>query len=81
MGKQDGERIEHCQLCGASFRYGPGTYDGKFIPGYKITVCMSCFRSNADGWAPHHEVKLLALLEANEIQPPARNSRGLFPRE
>lgn len=37
---------EACELCGAVFQYGPGAYDGNYIPRYQITVCRECWNAS-----------------------------------
>jgi hypothetical protein len=46
-----------------------------------MCVCSGCFGSNWDGFAPHHDHKILAHLEANGIVPPPRNAKGFLPRD
>ena len=70
-----------CDLCDSPFQYGPHQYDGKFIPKYKITVCMNCYSNNWDGWAPHYEEKLIENLKKNQLPIPERNVNGWLPRD
>lgn len=70
-----------CVLCEKQFQFGPHRYDGKHIPRYQITVCMSCWNGNWDGWAPHLEGRLIARLQNNGTAIPERNSNGWLPRE
>lgn len=70
-----------CSLCGRQFQFGPHRYDGKHIPRYQITVCMSCWDGNWDGWAPHLEERLIAHLQQKGIPIPERNAKGWLPRE
>jgi hypothetical protein len=73
--------IQHCQLCGAAFRFGPSIYDGKHIARYNLTVCRGCFQGNWDGWGPMVEDAFLKHLDQEGITPPARNVGGWFPRD
>lgn len=70
-----------CSLCGNHFQFGPHRYDGKHISRYQITVCMSCWNGNWDGWAPHLEERLIAHLQQKGIPIPERNAKGWLPRE
>lgn len=70
-----------CDICGQQFQFGCHVYDGKFIPTYKLTVCITCFNANHDGWAPHYEQKILSHLERNRVKLPERNENGWLPRE
>ena len=69
-----------CQMCGREFQFGHHIYDGKFIPAYQLHVCQTCFEGNWDGWAPHHESRLIARLKAKGIEVPKRNREGYLPR-
>ena len=60
---------------------GPNRYDGKYIPRYKINVCMTCYEGNWDEWAPGCENKLIAHLRAEGLPIPERNKKGLLPRD
>lgn len=69
-------------FCGnQSFQMGHGLYDGKYIRRYDISVCMSCWRGNWDGWAPHYEKLLIAHLKEKGLPIPERNEKGWLPRE
>ena len=70
-----------CALCGNPFQFGPHHYDGKHISRYQITVCMSCWTGNWDGWAPHLEERLIAYLQQKGLPIPERNAKGWLPRE
>ncbi|MDO8734798.1 MAG: hypothetical protein Q7K21_06535 [Elusimicrobiota bacterium] len=70
-----------CFMCGRKYQFGPHKYDGKHIPQYKIDVCLSCYKNNWDGWAPHYEKKLISHLEEKRLPIPKRNKEGWFPRE
>jgi len=70
-----------CPLCDTEFEFGLHRYEGRYLPQYKVTVCNSCYQINWDGWAPCHEPKLLAVLEAKNLASPPRNPKGLLPRE
>ncbi|UOA17445.1 hypothetical protein DSM14862_00190 [Sulfitobacter indolifex] len=76
-----GDKIMYsCDVCGSRHQMGPGRYDGKFIPAYKMQVCMPCFKMNWDGWAPIHEPKVITHLNEKNIPIPARNAAGWLPR-
>ncbi len=70
-----------CDLCNREFQFGPHRYDGKHILRYQITVCMSCWNGNCDGWAPHLDERLISHLEKKGLPIPERNSKGWLPRE
>jgi hypothetical protein len=72
---------QHCDICGSEFQYGPHKYNGKYIARYQITVCMPCWESNWDGWAPGNEERLIAHLQKMGLPIPERNSKGWLPRE
>ena len=69
-----------CQICGSMHQMGPGIYDGKQIPAYKLQVCKTCFEANWDGWAPVWEEVFLEHLKKEGIEVPQRNAAGYFPR-
>ena len=71
----------NCQLCGASFQFGPHNHNGKHIARYQLTVCSTCWAGNHDGWAPSFEPKFLEHLKTKGIAAPERNSDGWYPRE
>ncbi len=76
------QNIMHpCFMCGSQFQMGEHIYDGKYIRRYDITVCMTCWDGNWDGWAPHYETRLIAHLENEGIPIPERNEKGWLPRE
>lgn len=70
-----------CDICGQKYQFGNHKYDGKYIPKYKLNVCMSCYEGNWDGWAPHYEQKFIEHLNQNGLPLPERNSKGWFPRD
>lgn len=70
-----------CDVCGNKFQFGEHVYDGKRIHLYDIMVCMGCYRSNWDGWAPQFEGNVTAKLVAQGKRLPARNDKGLLPRD
>lgn len=69
-----------CDCCGTEFQYGPHKYDGEYIPRYQITVCMSCYDGNWDGWAPQDKW-LIKHLESKNLPIPKRNRKGCLPRD
>jgi len=70
-----------CHFCNNAFQFGPHQYDGVYISRYEVTVCMSCWNGNWDGWAPHLEQRLILHLNRNGLPIPERNSKGWLPRE
>lgn len=73
--------MRRCDLCNKEFQFGPHMYDGKHIPRYQITVCMSCWNGNWDGWAPDLEARLISHLKNKGLPIPERNAKGWLPRE
>lgn len=69
-----------CQMCGASFQFGPHVYNGRHIARYELTVCDTCWVGNHDGWSPMLESKLLEHLKSKGIAIPECNSAGRYPR-
>jgi hypothetical protein len=78
---RDKEIVTRCQLCSAEFEYGHAPNAGRFIDAYQISVCATCYRGNSEGWARHHEEKLLTHLMAKGLRAPRRNSRNRLPRD
>lgn len=70
-----------CATCGREFQMGPGRYEGRHVPRYQVDVCETCYSGNLDGWAPHFEDKLLAVLREKKLPIPERNAKGWLPRE
>ncbi len=70
-----------CDICGASFQYGPHIYNGKQIKSYQLTVCKNCWDGNWDGWGPGTEQNLISHLQDKGIPVPNRNKNGWLPRE
>lgn len=73
--------MSRCFLCENEYQMGPHMYEGKFISRYQFGVCMSCYNRNWDGWAPHHEGKILSHLRSKGLHVPKRNSKGWLPRD
>ncbi len=73
--------VATCPACGNYFLMGPQVYDGKYIPRYKISVCMNCYDSNLAGWTPHIEKNITKHLASNGIDIPDRAPNGLLPRD
>ena len=69
-----------CELCGSVYQFGPHIYDGKTISIYKLSVCMSCFKVNWDGWGPIREVAFVNHLKENSLPLPHRNKSSWYPR-
>lgn len=72
--------MTNCQLCGATFQFGPHVYRGKVIARYKLTLCDGCYAGNWDGFAPHYEPILETHWRKEGIPIPARNAQGYYPR-
>lgn len=70
-----------CQLCRSSYQMGPGRYDGKTIPRWQLSVCGTCYQSNAEGWGPTVEDAFVRHLEGKGIPLPGRNADGWYPRD
>jgi hypothetical protein len=70
-----------CQVCGKRYQMGPHRYEGRPLSGYGVTVCLSCYEGNHDGWPPYREQGLRAVLEEQGIEEPPRLANGLLPRE
>ena len=66
-----------CPLCESKFDFDK---NGKHIAKYNLTVCRTCFNANHDGWSPIYTKKILAHLEANNIEAPVINEKGCIPR-
>jgi hypothetical protein len=73
--------IEHCDLCGQGFQYGPAAGLGTYVPAYQIMACDRCYAANRDGWAPHLEETVTRSLKAKGLRIPQRNAKGLLPRD
>jgi hypothetical protein len=70
-----------CDVCGVDFQFGPRRYEGSYIHKYQITVCSRCYSSNRDGWAPRFEPFVARNLQEQGLVLPARNAKGLLPRD
>lgn len=70
-----------CFCCDQKLHFAPDSDAGQVIERYGIVVCTPCFQSSASGWQPQYEPKLLQQLKRSRIPPPARNARGLLPRD
>src|SRR5258705_13328342 len=66
-------------LCPKRFIVAYAPADGKHIPMYGIPVCMTCWDSNWDGWAPRLEAQVTAKLDGKGLPLPERNANGLPP--
>jgi len=73
--------IEHCDLCGQRFQYGPNGGLGTYVPAYQVMACNSCYAANRDGWALHLEEAVTRSLKAKGLRTPERNTKGLLPRD
>lgn len=71
--------MQVCDVCDDKYQHGPGRYGHK-LHLYGGGCCGICWEANWDGWAPHYDEKLLALLKKNGLPVPARNAKGLLPR-
>jgi|1185.fasta_scaffold195262_3 hypothetical protein len=72
--------VRLCDACGSKFRYGPDRYDGRWLRGFQMLICMSCFNGNLDGWNVASEPRVRAHLASKGIAVPGRNDKGLLPR-
>jgi len=70
-----------CPICHIPFQFGAHRYDGKHLPRYDMTVCLTCYSANWDGWAPHFEQTIEEHLAAKKLPLPDRNSKGWYPRD
>lgn len=71
-----------CPFCHSKFKFGYGQYRGHKLNRYGgIFCCDSCWDSNWDGWAPHHEAVLIKQCDEKGILLPDRNDKGLLPRD
>lgn len=70
-----------CKLCQNQYQYGPHIYDGIYIKCYDIHVCLTCYKSNRDGWNHDAALKLIAHLKKNGLPIPDTNDKGWLPRE
>lgn len=70
-----------CDLCGKEFPFSNGRYHGQRLPHYEMILCSSCHAGNHDGFAPHREAAFEAHLARHGIELPARNAKGLYPRD
>ena len=73
--------MERCDLCGEGFEYGPAAGFGTYVPSYQVMACDRCYAANRDGWAPHLEETVTRNLKAKRLGIPARNAKGLLPRD
>lgn len=62
-------------------KFGLSHYEGKWIKGYQLLVCRSCWNVNWDGYGPFHEALLTKHLNDLAIAIPPRNQKGWIPRE
>lgn len=70
-----------CDVCGQKYQHGPHRYEGHKLALYGgISCCDGCWQFNWDGWAPHHEAKLIAHLKEKGLPVPPRNAKGYLPR-
>ena len=71
---------QECFFCKQKFPYGLGSYLGRFLPGYNLYACSTCYAANHDGWAPHFEEALLGRLHANFLKA-KREENGCLVRD
>lgn len=74
------KRTHQCFTCGSNFQFEEHVYAGKYITSYGIEVCMTCWKSNSDGWAPHYGDKIILHLKKKALPIPQMNEKGLLPR-
>lgn len=68
-----------CDVCRRGFPFSRGRYDGRYLTGYRIVVCDTCYCANHDGWALHNEPKVMAKRRELGLPAPARLQNGLLP--
>ena len=73
------KNLEICPVCGGEYQFGPKRYEGFSLDAYQMHVCDRCEMGNHDGWAPHHEAKILEHLKAKNLPVPARLPNRLLP--
>ena len=78
---QGGNFRRACDVCGTEHAYGPLHYGLRRNALYDILVCSSCNHSNAEGWAPELEERVLKNLKAAGKREPRRLRNGLLPYE
>ncbi|MEM7098968.1 MAG: hypothetical protein AAF541_11975 [Pseudomonadota bacterium] len=64
---------ELCYLCLG----GPSE---KEVPGYRFSVCLSCWQKASPGWPPEFEPSILQALARAGLLIPDRNAAGRYPR-
>ncbi len=74
------KKTHQCFICFKKFQMEEHIYDGKWIQSYQIEVCMSCWQSNRDGWAPHNTERIIKHLEKKGIPIPQKDEEGRLPR-
>lgn len=72
-----------CVPCGNVFKLesGKGIHEGRYLPGYEMHVCNSCYEESWDGYARHCEPAILVHLAEKGIDLPEQNSNGRLPRD
>ena len=79
MKRENMKDLYPCPVCGGSYHFGSGRYEGFSLDAYDMHVCDLCEVGNHDGWAPHHEAKILEHLKAKHLPVPARLPNGMLP--
>lgn len=67
-----------CFLCRRDFKFGHGSYNGKYIKPWDIMVCDGCFGGNWDGIVPSTYPHLITHLKNKGIEP-RLNAKGWLP--
>lgn len=65
--------MTRCDICEQQFPEGPHRYEGHVLHLYGGAACGTCWDGNHDGWAPHLEPKLAALLKRSRRSEPPRD--------
>lgn len=73
-------KMYDCPLCEQSFPVGDGLYGHRLHLYGDLYVCPSCWKNNADGWAPHYAEKLESHMKRQGLPLPAVNEDGFLPR-
>jgi hypothetical protein len=73
----DAAQVVGCFLCGNPFQFSRHRQDGRFVRGWKLSLCNSCLDANDAGVAPASHPRLMRHLADTsiEVRP---NARGLI---
>lgn len=78
---KDRQMYSNCDICRKEVKYGKGAYGLRKIERYDLHCCSNCYDGNHDGWGPHSEPRILAILKEKKLPIPERNEKGWLPRE